>query len=206
MRVIYKITNNVNGKIYIGKDSRNRKSYMGSGQSIKNAISKYGIENFTKDIIDSADSLEELNQKERMWIDYYRSYIPSIGYNRGLGGEGNWDLSLMSEDDIKKMREKQLASRRSEEFRERKRNDTLKHFSDPENRIRQSQILKKFWENSDEEFKKMVKERLEMMRKKRWDTPGSREKASELFRINNPAYNLEFRKKCPLIEWEKITQ
>jgi group I intron endonuclease len=198
MRVIYKITNNINGKIYIGKDSRNKKSYMGSGKSIKNAINKYGIENFTKEIIDSANSLDELNEKEKKWISYYNSYIPSVGYNRSLGGEGNWDLSLMPEEDVKKMRENHLLSCRSDEFRQRKREDTLKHFSDSANRIRQSQAIKKFWENSDDEFKKNVKERLERMRKKRWDSPGEKEKASENFKINNPAYDPEFRKRMSL--------
>jgi hypothetical protein len=53
-RVIYKITNLINQKIYIGKDSTNRKNYYGSGKAIKNAILKYGEDNFSKEIIDTA--------------------------------------------------------------------------------------------------------------------------------------------------------
>ena len=47
---IYKITNNINGKIYIGRHSCKCKicKYMGSGNMITMAISKYGKENFTK--------------------------------------------------------------------------------------------------------------------------------------------------------------
>jgi group I intron endonuclease len=198
MRVIYKITNNINGKIYIGKDSKNRKSYMGSGQAIKNAIKKYGIENFSKDIIDSCNSLDELNEKEKRWISYYKSYIPDIGYNRSIGGEGNWDLSFMTEEYRLKMKQKQLEYWNSEKCRSKKKEDTLKYFSNPENRKKQSELIKKFWKNTDQEFKEEVKKRLEKMREKRWSIPGEREKASLMFKINNPAYNPEFRKRMSL--------
>jgi len=198
MRVIYKITNNVNGKIYIGKDSRNRKSYMGSGKSIKNVINKYGIENFSKEIIDCAETLDELNEKEVKWIAYYKSYVPSIGYNRGPGGEGNWDLSLMSEEDILKMRQKQMKTFSSDEFKQRKKEDTLKYFSNPENRKKQSEIIKESWKNSSEDFKESVLKRLELMRRKRWDDPNEREKASKYFRENNPSHNPKFREKMSL--------
>ncbi len=49
---IYKITNNINKKIYIGKDITCNPNYFGSGVFIKKAITKYGRENFTKEIID----------------------------------------------------------------------------------------------------------------------------------------------------------
>lgn len=52
--VIYKITNIINGKVYIGKSIKNSESYMGSGILIKRAIKKYKLKNFCKEIIDSA--------------------------------------------------------------------------------------------------------------------------------------------------------
>lgn len=62
---IYKITNCVNSKIYIGKDTTSNPNYYGSGVILNNAIKKYGIENFTKHIIDTAETKEELSVKEK---------------------------------------------------------------------------------------------------------------------------------------------
>ena len=52
--IIYKTTNLVNGKIYIGKDKNNNPSYLGSGKILKLAIKKYGKENFTKETIEKS--------------------------------------------------------------------------------------------------------------------------------------------------------
>jgi group I intron endonuclease len=86
--IIYKITNLINGKIYIGQDKHNRPSYYGSGKIINLAILKYGRDNFKKEIIDTAVSKEELNEKEIYWISFYNSRDKSIGYNLAAGGEG----------------------------------------------------------------------------------------------------------------------
>lgn len=44
--IIYKTTNKINGKIYIGRYCGNRSSYLGSGSYLKRAIRKYGKDNF----------------------------------------------------------------------------------------------------------------------------------------------------------------
>lgn len=76
---IYKITNKINNKIYIGKvynktiyDRFNRHIKSASSKSksyIGRAIAKYGGENFVIEEIDKANSLEELNNKEIYWIN-----------------------------------------------------------------------------------------------------------------------------------------
>ena len=86
--VIYKITNLISGKIYIGQDSKNDPKYLGSGLIMKRAIRKYGNKNFTKEIIDEANNKKELDYKEIYWIKYYNSNEGQIGYNITDGGGG----------------------------------------------------------------------------------------------------------------------
>jgi len=86
--VIYKITNLINGKIYIGQDSKNNPEYLGSGAIIKRAIKKYGKENFKKEIIDWSNNKNDLNNKEIFWIKEYNSTNHSIGYNITESGGG----------------------------------------------------------------------------------------------------------------------
>jgi hypothetical protein len=90
---IYKITNCVNSKIYIGKDTTSNPNYYGSGVILNNAIKKYGIENFTKHIIDTAETKEELSVKEKYWISFYDSTNKKIGYNISKGGDGGDTIS-----------------------------------------------------------------------------------------------------------------
>lgn len=95
--VIYKATNLINGKNYIGKavDFNNRVSHhlmlarKNSGYAFHNAIRKYGEDNFSWSIIDQAYSEDELNDKEVFWIDYHKSFRDyGIGYNLTAGGDG----------------------------------------------------------------------------------------------------------------------
>jgi len=86
--IIYKITNLLNNKIYIGQDSKNNKYYFGSGRLIKQAIKKYGKENFTKEILCECSTKEELNQKEVYWINQLKATDRKVGYNMAPGGTG----------------------------------------------------------------------------------------------------------------------
>ena len=94
--IIYKLTNNINGKVYIGLTTRpfnirmNQHKYdavHNGNYPIHKAINKYGWDNFTKEIIDNASSLEELKLKEQYWIKYYNSYGSTKGYNATCGGD-----------------------------------------------------------------------------------------------------------------------
>jgi group I intron endonuclease len=86
---IYKITNKINQKIYIGKHASKRKNYWGSGKKIKLAIKKYGKENFNKEIIETCDDEEQLSNREVFWIKFFDARNELKGYNITEGGEGN---------------------------------------------------------------------------------------------------------------------
>ena len=87
---VYKITNLVNNKIYIGKHSTDdlEDGYMGSGVRLHQAYKKYGLENFNKEVIDYYTTEVELNQGEIYWIAKFNSTDPNVGYNLTYGGDG----------------------------------------------------------------------------------------------------------------------
>ena len=88
---IYKITNLVNGKMYIGQHVTDNldDGYMGSGKLIKRALSKYGVENFRKEWLGFYEDEEELNYMERVFVD--ETWVSrSDTYNLKIGGEGGW--------------------------------------------------------------------------------------------------------------------
>ena len=94
---IYITTNLINNKKYIGQkklDNGSRwKSYLGSGVHLQKAIKKYGKENFKREIIDYANSLEELNVLERYYIEKYNAVESKEFYNVIEGGTASEELS-----------------------------------------------------------------------------------------------------------------
>lgn len=102
---IYKIQNNINGKIYIGKsinikhrwsehkrdslvdDEKWENNYRGVQTPIHKAIRKYGVENFTFEVVEICEK-EQLNEREIYWIKQLNLTNKNIGYNVTLGGDG----------------------------------------------------------------------------------------------------------------------
>lgn len=94
---IYKITNKINGKCYVGKSTNIYHRWIehksssreirdgGDEYAIHCAIRKYSIENFSFEIIEECP-LEQLDEKEKYWIEYYNSH--ENGYNETYGGDG----------------------------------------------------------------------------------------------------------------------
>lgn len=89
---IYKTTNLVNRKYYIGMHKTNNLSdgYLGSGILLKRAITKYGKESFKREILEFCSDYEELKEKEK---DYVNENVVNDknSYNLKLGGEGGFD-------------------------------------------------------------------------------------------------------------------
>ena len=88
--VIYKATNKINGKVYVGQTVRSLAERMAEHirhdhTAFDKALRKYGLDAFDVEEIDSAASVEELNQKEIYWIGFYNCVVPN-GYNMCDGG------------------------------------------------------------------------------------------------------------------------
>ena len=111
MGVIYKTTNLVNNKIYIGKriftsEKFWRNKYFGSGKLLKSAIEKYGLQNFNREILEEVDN-DLLGEREIYWIKLYKSNDLEIGYNLTIGGNSKYGRKIgpMSDDTKKKISE-----------------------------------------------------------------------------------------------------
>lgn len=108
--IIYKITNIVNRKCYIGQTIKTfEKRYEAKGEGIErvfnyhnnlrnigrpynehllHSIEKYGFENFTIEILEVCKTLNKLNKREEFYIKKYKSSNPEFGYNKTSGGDG----------------------------------------------------------------------------------------------------------------------
>lgn len=103
---IYKTTNLANGKIYIGQKQSSKflgRTYLGSGLLLREAVTKYGRNNFDVELIAEAFSREELNRLEKHYIAVYRACDLSVGYNLSAGGSTPsglpaWNKGLTSEE------------------------------------------------------------------------------------------------------------
>lgn len=97
--LIYKITNLLNNKIYIGQEKNFNESYFGSGLAISKALLKYGRENFKKEIIENGIEYKSLlDEREIFWIKFHNSQNKNIGYNIAAGGQGGDFLSQEAKD------------------------------------------------------------------------------------------------------------
>jgi len=105
---IYKIENNVNGKMYIGQ-TRNieerwdehlylLKNNRHSNNHLQNSWNKYGKNNFNFEVIKECN-VEELNKEEIYYIGYFKTHNGKYGYNKTYGGEG----SIPTEETREKM-------------------------------------------------------------------------------------------------------
>ena len=113
MAYIYKITNDINNKVYIGLTTLNNPidrwtKHLGeytsatkySKRPLYEAMNKYGIEHFHFEIVEETN---EPKEREKYWINYYKSYIgfkDCNGYNATLGGNGVAKLVFTDEEQL----------------------------------------------------------------------------------------------------------
>ena len=103
---IYKVTNNINNKIYVGITNQGYKvrfykhcsdSIRGSNFPLHLALRKYGIDNFTTEVIETCDTIDLLKEREIHWIKTLQSQSKEIGYNVTNGGDGAFGRPVSEE-------------------------------------------------------------------------------------------------------------
>lgn len=89
---MYQIKNIINGKVYVGvhKTSNLEDGYMGSGKAITSAVLKYGIENFTKTVLETFESSDQMFSREKEIVNEEFLSRTDV-YNILRGGSGGWD-------------------------------------------------------------------------------------------------------------------
>lgn len=162
MNYIYKITNNINGKSYIGLTTKERPTDrysqhrylarhpeqetkgLGTNSILHEAMRKYGVDNFSFEIIEEVPEDVNLNEREKYWIKFYHTYVKEPlcnGYNLTEGGEGTPGFSR---------------PQTIEEREKRKQSNKQFYIDHPEAREQLKKRTKKLWEN--EEYRKKVTE------------------------------------------------
>lgn len=160
MAIVYKITNKLNGKIYIGKSKYNKADYFGSGLKINYALDKYGVQNFIKEIIEVCDD-SVVDEIEKFWISQLHATDNEIGYNISAGGQGGdhyWKTLTEEEQDYHREKiRKGVSTRRNRlpHSEETKRKMSKNQNQTPEIKEKRAQAKRKEYIVVDH-FKKIV--------------------------------------------------
>ena len=125
MAYIYKIINNINQKIYIGKTSstiekrfkehcNDSKKERCEKRPLYDAMNKYGIENFTVEKVEDVKNDEIASEREIYWINKLRTYIgfnDCNGYNATLGGDSKriYDYQIIAKKYLELKNQKETA-------------------------------------------------------------------------------------------------
>lgn len=104
---IYKITNLLNNKSYIGQSNnierRINEHFTSNSQEIDQIIKEVGKNNFSIEVLEEC-TVEELNDKEKYWIKFYNSFYD--GYNQTLGGQNEYyGRPILTVEDVKQIRQ-----------------------------------------------------------------------------------------------------
>lgn len=175
---IYKITNLVNNKIYIGQTTRSIEDRWNGHctcsperSAIAAAIQKYGSSNFKIEELIKVDSQEELNLLEKKYVEEFNSLAPN-GYNLKEGGD---QLGSRYTDISKqKMRNAKLGTSVPEETRQKMSESHKKRFlNDPTLNEKRSISSKAIWEDP------IYQQNISEVRKEYWSHPENIEAASK---------------------------
>ena len=185
VRGIYKVTNKINGKVYIGQSvdiGRRWREHMTTKDDIyfHKAIQKYGVENFEWEVIEQCKK-KDLDEREIYWIEYYDSF--NKGYNCTKGGDGNsgegnpnWKGGVSSDEDyyrqyskqwyeVNKEKRKEYDKQYREANKEKKKEYNKQYYEG--NKGQTKQQMKEYYEKNKEQIKQQAKKYYEAHKEKK---------------------------------------
>lgn len=174
---IYKITNKINKKMYIGSHyGEVGDSYYGSGLLISRALEKHGKENFIKEILEILPNKQIMLQRENYWLNKFNCAIDSQYYNITNAASGGHLIDGKTKEEQKAIFAKRTATRKLQQ---------------DQHTYKMVQSRKNWSEKRKQEFKKTCS----LASKKKWAAMSSEQKANRLQKI------VETKKNQPL--WKK---
>jgi group I intron endonuclease len=156
--VIYKTTNLVNGKQYIGKDKNNNPNYIGSGILLQKAIKKYGRSNFKKEILEECNSDEILSKREEYWLNYYDAGNNPNFYNMHNYSHGGLKSENLSEETRKKLGDANRGRKYSESHRKRisESRRGIKFSDETKQKLRDHNLGKKMSDETKQKLRELL--------------------------------------------------
>ena len=217
VRGIYKVTNKINGKVYIGQSvdiGRRWHQHMTAEDDIyfHKAIQKYGVENFEWEVIEQCKK-KDLDEREIYWIEYYDSF--NNGYNCTKGGGGcngaplhqcsgeansNWKGGISLDPEYSKQWYEVNKEKMKEKMKKyyktnkEKRKEQMKEYSKA-NKDKIKEYDKQYYEENKEKRKQQMKEHYET----------NKEKRKEYYEVNKEKIK-EKKKEYYEVNKEKIKQ
>ena len=166
---LYEIKNNINNKIYIGvhKTKNIDDNYMGSGKLIIYAIKKYGISNFTKTILETFTSQEQMFLKEKEIVN--EEFLKGHVYNMAIGGSGgSIDLNRKpftqqhSEKTKKKIATSSIGRIHSAETKKKMRANSFARTNPTQQKINATNAAKESWTENNASHKEAISKSLKL--------------------------------------------
>jgi group I intron endonuclease len=203
--IIYKTTNNINGKFYIGQDSNNDPEYLGSGVLLNKAIKKYGRDNFTKEILEICNTREELNEREKYWITELNA--KELGYNLADGGVGGNTYTEETRERVSNLFKGRYVGPETIEKRRQLRKQHPERYEwnqEQRQRLRESRLGKKM----SDETKQKISEKLKLRTKysEKFLHEQTKDKRGENSPMWGKKHSEEVRKKMSISHKKKPVQ
>ena len=196
---IYKITNLINNKIYIGQSINIEKRWAcekcgNCNDHLTRAFKKYGIDNFNFEIIEECQQ-SELNEKESYYIMLFKSFDEKNGYNMTLGGDANGKYTFELSKEKERQRFKRYRENNKEKIKQRNKEKYLKNIDN-----NRKKALERYYNNQEKRilsnkiWKENNKDKVKLQQKK------YREEHKEELRAKQKKYREEHKDKIKELE------